>query len=770
MFDFDKALQHYTRFPEAPSRICGVDTETTGTHLHHDSRPFMVSFTYNDGESILYTAEVDPMTRIPAWQENDLEDIRLRLADSSVLTVMSNAKFDTRALGHLVFGLASAALCSIHDTILQHHCLNNDESHGLKDAAVKYAKIPDTDESELHEASKAARTIAKRLGWAVASKTSCPQQRRAPSARKSGWAVMDMWLPRAVAKHNWETSVTCSKLKRCYYENEIESLKGCTDPIIPTPPTFEEWLEWPENPFIDLLKGEEGYRWHPPSFRPESAHPWWTLCGKYCSFDTLRSVVLHQKFVEALQEQGLLKQYLENRTSLPLSYEMEQHGVSINVDTAKGMITTFRRTMEAAAFALNAALNLPLPINPSSSKALRGILYGYFQLPVTRLTKPKKESSVPQPTTDANYISDLVITLADEALSSPEAPTWHKDVEPYKDFKKRLKYWYQMLISEEKPSRPQLYAFAKHLLMYKKAEKAISQLEGYLHSAIPLSTNYAVLHPSFNPIGTKTTRYSSSNPNGQNISKGGRPKKGMEWLEMSKNSLRSVFCPLPGFEWWSFDYSQIELVIFAILSGDDKMIEAVYRGEHFHRFIARIMTGKPTNDLLTEAEIDNAKQANFCFVYGGGEEKLSRSTGVEGLYRLLGNHFPTAFDFLQKTEWEVRQNGFVMTAGGTRLYVPETKPHAGVNYKCQGSAGEVIKRAMYGIGAFLEKKRIKDYNLIMQVHDDLIYNTPRNNGYAHCGSVLRIMQDAGLSYGFPVKVQPKLITDNWGEAKKIVVV
>ena len=705
MFNFSKALESLTTFPKNPARLMAFDTETTGVHLHYDSSPFMLSVMYDNGEVFLWEAEVNPFTRRCYWSKEDQIEIAAVFQDASTLLIASNAKFDVRAVSKIIECDSAEILCRSHDTLLQHHRLNNQENHGLKSAAMKYAGIPDSDESDLIEAVKQARTFAKKLGWAVASKETCPQQTRAPAGK--GWAVMDYWLPRAVAKYQ----------------------------------------------------------------QLPADHPWWTLCSSYCSTDTLRSLLLFQAFSESLESDNGTQHYLENRSALPISYLTEERGITFNTAKAKELITKFQIDQHNAKFAIQYSLGTLSPVNTDSPKALRNALYFTLGLPVLQWTKPKKESSKPQPSTDSDAIIEIANAFKPDDLTSLDPPKWDKTVEPYKDFKRRITLWGEMLVAEEKPSADQVFAFCSAVLNYKQASTAIRYLTGYLHSSQqhPLHPDFGVLHPSLNPVGTKGLRYSGSNPNPQNISRGGKIKKGTEWLRKEERSLRSVFGPVPGREWWTVDYSQIQPVIFAMCCGDKAFAAAMRRGEDPYLFVARRIYDIPEGTEPEKYQRDNAKTVLLAFLFGAGEHRLSQSSGVSGLYALLKTKMPAVLAFMQQIESQIRNHGFVSTLGGYKLLIPEDKPHSGVNYICQSGEGEIVKRAQYGIQAYLDSVLPSPLDMFMTlwVHDEIIFDCQLGHGRRYMGAILRIMLDAAASFGVPCKASVKYITDNWSNGKKI---
>lgn len=763
-FDFPKALSRLTTFPKRPRRFLGFDFETTGVHLHHESQPFMLSITYNTGECYLWEADVDPFTRNCYWSKEDQIEIATHFEDDETLLVGSNTKFDVRCLTKVIECDGAEILTRCHDTIMQHHRLNNQERHGLKEAAVKYAGIEDTDETALIEAVKKARGMAKKLGFAIACKGSQfnRMQVKGPTGKGKGWAVMDYWVPKAVAKFMWEKS-DCRRILdelvlAAHYEPEFAQVDSAEI----------EQIIVRRN--IDRLKKADGYGWHPPRFNPKSAHKWWTLCADYCQQDTLRTVLLYQAFTEALEQDNGTHHYIENRTALPISYITEEHGITFSITKAQDLINKFEIDQQNAQFAMQYALGLPTPINPNSGKTLQYYLYTYFQQPVEHWTSPKKETSKPQPSTDADAIIEIANKYMPEDPREWDPPKWDKSVEPYKDFKRRIVAWGKMLVEEGAPSYEQLFAFCSALLNFKQAETAIRYLKGYLHAAIrhPLYDDVGILHPSLNPVGTKSVRYSGSQPNPQNISKGGKIKKGTEWLKKEERSLRSVFGPAPGREWWTIDYSQIQPVIFAICCGDKDFAAAMERGEDPYMFVARKIYDVPEGEDVQKYQRDTAKTVLLAFLFGAGEKKLKSSSGVAGIYKLLKERMPSVLEFMASVESQIRNHGYVTTPGGYKLYID--KPHKGVNYICQGGEGEIVKRAQYGIQDYLDHN-VEPGKMFMTlyVHDELVFDCEAGYGRLHIGNILRIMLDAARSFGIPCRASVKHITTDWANGKKVQV-
>jgi len=174
------------------------DTETTGADFKYGCKPFYLSIALDTGLLYSYYWDVDPKTRVPKPPTaSEKKQIRELFGDAD-LHVGHNIKFDYRALK--VIGLDVIDWSKAHDTQLQSHTHNSEESHKLKDLGIKYLDQGDGDEYELKEAVNQARTIGNRLGFDIARAyhPHFPALKRAPN---DGWGVLDYWLPRAVALH-----------------------------------------------------------------------------------------------------------------------------------------------------------------------------------------------------------------------------------------------------------------------------------------------------------------------------------------------------------------------------------------------------------------------------------------------------------------------------------------------------------------------------------------------------------------------------------------
>tara|TARA_R110000803_G_scaffold3285_2_gene11184 strand:- start:11132 stop:13099 length:1968 start_codon:yes stop_codon:yes gene_type:complete len=252
--------------------LWGTDTETTGADFRHGCKPFFVSSCCEDGRILYWEWDVNPLTRVPTVPKKDIREVQKHLTSQD--HVWHNSKFDIRALQQL--GIDGYDWSKAHDTHLASHVLASGESHKLKDLADNYLGITDDDQYELQEAVNLARRHGKKLGWRTASPYD-PHFPATKSPKNVGWWVMDMWLPRAVAKHY-------------------------------------------------------GY---------EPEHPFWHVLAKYAITDAERTIGLWQVLREGLEDEGLEEQYDTRRKLLPVTFEMEDRGIDIHLPNLKSLQAEF---------------------------------------------------------------------------------------------------------------------------------------------------------------------------------------------------------------------------------------------------------------------------------------------------------------------------------------------------------------------------------------------------------------------------------------------
>jgi DNA polymerase-1 len=261
------------------------------------------------------------------------------------------------------------------------------------------------------------------------------------------------------------------------------------------------------------------------------------------------------------------------------------------------------------------------------------------------------------------------------------------------------------------------------ILDYRGLKKLLST---YI-DALPLLINPRTgkIHTSFNQTVTATGRLSSSNPNLQNI-----PIRNEDGKE-----IRKAFIPEEGCEFFSADYSQIELRIMAHLSGDGNMIEAFNEGDDIHAATAAKVY-KIGMDEVTREQRSKAKTANFGIIYGisvfGLAERMNvpRSEAKE----LIDGYFatyPQIKEYMDKSIAVARERGYIETIFGRKRFLPDINSHNAVvrgyaernaiNAPIQGSAADIIKVAMVRIYQRFRSEHIRS-TMMLQVHDELNFS------------------------------------------------
>ena len=276
------------------------------------------------------------------------------------------------------------------------------------------------------------------------------------------------------------------------------------------------------------------------------------------------------------------------------------------------------------------------------------------------------------------------------------------------------------------------------------------------------------IHTSFHLAATPTGRLSSNEPNLQNI-----PIRTAEGRK-----IRAAFVAKPGHKLISADYSQIELRILAHIGDIPQLKQAFARGDDIHAMTASEMFNVPLTDMTSEIR-RRAKAINFGIIYGISAFGLSNQLGIDrgeaGRYiETYFDRFPGIKDYMDAARDEVRAHGFVMTLFGRRIHIPEITgkgalksfaERAAINAPIQGTAADIIRRAMIRMPAALEKGGFTT-RMLLQVHDELIFEAPEAEVETVIPLIKDIMSGAALpaiDFSVPLVVEAHA-ADNWDEA------
>ncbi|OJI09494.1 MAG: hypothetical protein COV08_00965 [Candidatus Vogelbacteria bacterium CG10_big_fil_rev_8_21_14_0_10_49_38] len=304
------------------------------------------------------------------------------------------------------------------------------------------------------------------------------------------------------------------------------------------------------------------------------------------------------------------------------------------------------------------------------------------------------------------------------------------------------------------------------ILDYREIQKIVST---YLDALPKLLDQTDTLHTTLNQIGTTTGRMSSSNPNLQNI-----PNRGQAGL-----SIRSAFVARPGFELLALDYSQIELRVLAVLSGDPDLIEIFRAGKDIHASVAARVFGVKEEEVTKEMR-QRAKVINFGIIYGMGVNALQANLRVdrEEAKKFQENYFAsfsTIKNYLDGLIVEAGRLGYTETKFGRRRYLPALKSplpqikagaeRMAMNAPIQGTAADIIKLAMIKADQDLRSAGLSDQGfLLLQIHDELIYEV-KTEVVTEAENLIKQDMETVVDWPVPLEVS-SAVGANWGQLDK----
>jgi DNA polymerase-1 len=297
--------------------------------------------------------------------------------------------------------------------------------------------------------------------------------------------------------------------------------------------------------------------------------------------------------------------------------------------------------------------------------------------------------------------------------------------------------------------------------------RGLSKLKSTYTDKLPqqVSAKTGRVHTSYHQAVAATGRLSSSDPNLQNIpvrSEAGR-------------KIRQAFIAPRGCKLLAADYSQIELRIMAHLSADAGLLAAFAAGEDIHRATASEVFGVAPEHVTLDLR-RSAKAINFGLIYGMSSFGLAQQLGIgrnqaQAYIDLYFARYPGVKNYMDTTRELARKQGYVETLFGRRLYLPEIASRnaarrqyaerTAINAPMQGTAADIIKRAMIAADAWLQKSRA-EAKMIMQVHDELVFEVAED-ALPECREQIRKLMCGAASLDVPLVVGIG-IGDNWDEA------
>jgi DNA polymerase I len=433
--------------------------------------------------------------------------------------------------------------------------------------------------------------------------------------------------------------------------------------------------------------------------------------AEYSAQDADATLQLHQAIWPQIEAQPKLKSVYENieQPLVPVLLRMERTGVLVDRALLKAQSAELAaRMLELQSQAHREAGGV---FNVDSPKQLQEILFGKLGIPVMRKTPTG------QPSTAEDVLEELAAT----------------------------------------------YPLPKLILEY----RGMAKLKSTYTDNLPLQINPATgrIHTSYHQAVAATGRLSSQDPNLQNI-----PIRTQEGRR-----IRQAFVAPPSHSLVAADYSQIELRIMAHLSGDASLLRAFAEDRDVHQATAAEVFGLAP-DAVSADQRRSAKAINFGLMYGMSAFGLARQLGIargdaQKYMDLYFERYPGVRRYMEETRRQARETGYVETVFGRRLYLPEIQSRnaalrqyaerSAINAPMQGTAADIIKRAMIEVDAWLESSRVAA-RLIMQVHDELILEVADEAVESLVGQIrTHMVRAADLSV--PLKVDVG-VGRNWDEA------
>ena len=393
---------------------------------------------------------------------------------------------------------------------------------------------------------------------------------------------------------------------------------------------------------------------------------------------------------------------------------MERHGISINRQALLQLSSEFGQK----ALALEAEIQKLAgePLNPGSPKQLGDILFGKLGLPGGTKTKTGAWS------TGARALDEL----AEQGHALP----------------RKILDWRQ-----------------------------VAKLRSTYTEALPNHVNPTThrVHTCYALASTTTGRLSSSEPNLQNIPI--RTEEGRK--------IRRAFIAAEGHQLVSADYSQIELRLLAEIAQIEQLRKAFRDNLDIHAMTASEMFGVPVKGMPSDVR-RRAKAINFGIIYGISAFGLANQLGIEreeaGAYiRKYFERFPGIRDYMEASKAFAKQNGYVLTLFGRKCHYPDLanpnpsvrafNERAAINARLQGTAADIIRRAMVRMDAALQKEKLSA-RMLLQVHDELVFEVPEDEVEKTLPVVKKVMEEApmpALSLSVPLRVDARA-ANNWDDA------
>jgi len=463
-------------------------------------------------------------------------------------------------------------------------------------------------------------------------------------------------------------------------------------------------------------------------------HDWWDITANYANCDSGSTFALYLRQKDLLISKGLWNIYLSRLSLLESMYKMECNGMAMSRSRTDELYARLvQESDQCASNCIDLADNEieKLPVNGMSND-LRYVLFDKFGL------KPIKKTKKGAPSGDKFVLDHWMATL---------------------------------------PEQSRQWKFINNLRRYRRRKTAIGYIESYEKYWLP-SDDYdtLVVYPSYNPTGTDTLRFSSQNPNAQQVSK------------QEDTNTRYCFGPAEGREWWAIDFSNLELRIPAYESNEQEMVflfehpdDPPYYGS-YHMLVFDTLHpekfakhGMDCKKEYADTWYQWTKNGNFAVQYGAVEKSgtADKAYHVPGAQKRIMSRFGNIKKLSRKWIDFANKYGYIETVPdktvdptkGYPLYCARTKWNkvletVPLSYHVQGTAMWIASKAMIRCQAYLDKIQC-DAKIIAQVHDEILFDFPVDRGRLYIRILQEIMEKSGDDIGVPLGTTVSYHPNNW---------
>jgi len=318
--------------------------------------------------------------------------------------------------------------------------------------------------------------------------------------------------------------------------------------------------------------------------------------------------------------------------------------------------------------------------------------------------------------------------------------------------------------AQKKTKNKKAIKFIDQLLSYRAYTKIINTY--LLPLAKKAEVNNGVIYTSINPADTRTGRMASRNPNLQNIPEATVRRTG------TKNPVRECFVCCNRFQNYYFDYVQMEMALFGLWSGEDRILNGYKKGEDIHRTMAEIIFGKNCSDFQRNV----TKNINFGIIYGMGIRAMAllyemKESKAREFYNIYMEEFPSVRKFQEECRQRLQLDGYVEDHFGKQYHLSPHEAYKAVNALDSGSCAQIFKIALINIDKFLTNYPVETY-ILLPIHDEFMMESriweQKTKEKQFIKKISNLMVDIEQldDYDFKLRVDVAKSSTNWSEKKK----